>query len=604
MAQLNSRPQWPELASSLNSSDPRKCLKSMVFIHDVMTSRQNYVRTVGELAGWEPILIMIVNAATSYDCDHEKRIRLGVEALEMLANADDKYLSGILCFFAAYPIHDTVRKAVVQYLIKYGADGGDLKVEIWEHFGTEPGRNRRRHVPKAKVHEDEEQSEIKDAQDDGSDDDNAQNTSRKPPVGSYGGDIEAESSAEPSAEPSVGPSEYTAPPRSGRPGKRKRAHAQENIPEHLGYKKHSLSIFIGTWNVAAKKPKGDIASWLFPRMPHNGVAADADIFALGLQEIVPLDNVTGAINVTGAKRLLRMTSNPSSACEAWEKAIADTLAEQCPDTSYCLVATHHLVGVMLCVFAKSNLCKNISNVMMGKKGVGVGDVAGNKGGVGIRMKIFNSEVCFVCSHLEAHKNAVDERNKDYHAIIEELRFAPCGDDQSATSKKVEEHDTIFWLGDLNYRLNHDCLRKVKTMVEKGQCESDFFSSDEWKELFAFDQLDAERNAGRAFEGFKEHPITFCPTYKFEPDTSNYSFGKTLSGYKKLLSLARSGVNTVSERFPAWCDRILWRCGRKVEKVECVRYESSMEQEMSDHKPVFAVMRYEASEFNVPDKNID
>ena len=38
---------------------------------------------------------------------------------------------------------------------------------------------------------------------------------------------------------------------------------------------------------------------------------------------------------------------------------------------------------------------------------------GNKGGVGIRMRINDSAVCFVCSHLAAHREKVAERNADY-----------------------------------------------------------------------------------------------------------------------------------------------------------------------------------------------
>ena len=39
---------------------------------------------------------------------------------------------------------------------------------------------------------------------------------------------------------------------------------------------------------------------------------------------------------------------------------------------------------------------------------------GNKGGAGIRMRINDSSVCFVCAHLAAHREKVAERNADYH----------------------------------------------------------------------------------------------------------------------------------------------------------------------------------------------
>lgn len=42
---------------------------------------------------------------------------------------------------------------------------------------------------------------------------------------------------------------------------------------------------------------------------------------------------------------------------------------------------------------------------------------GNKGGVGIRMRINDSTVCFVCSHLAAHREKVAERNADYRKYL-------------------------------------------------------------------------------------------------------------------------------------------------------------------------------------------
>ena len=39
---------------------------------------------------------------------------------------------------------------------------------------------------------------------------------------------------------------------------------------------------------------------------------------------------------------------------------------------------------------------------------------GNKGGAAIRMKLMDSTVCFVCSHLAAHRENVAGRNADFH----------------------------------------------------------------------------------------------------------------------------------------------------------------------------------------------
>lgn len=41
-------------------------------------------------------------------------------------------------------------------------------------------------------------------------------------------------------------------------------------------------------------------------------------------------------------------------------------------------------------------------------------------------------------------------------------------------------------------------------------------------LYAFDELQRERTAGRVFDGFKEAPITFPPTYKYNRGTNHYT----------------------------------------------------------------------------------
>merc|ERR1719474_59798 len=139
---------------------------------------------------------------------------------------------------------------------------------------------------------------------------------------------------------------------------------------------------------------------------------------------------------------------------------------------------------------------------------------------------------------------------------------------------MSHHDMVFWLGDLNYRLNLDDLEDVFKKVQDA----------EWKLLLMADQLNVERTKQRAFGGFMEEVIDFRPTYKFQPNTSKY---ERRPDKKK--------------RFPAWCDRILWRRGSKkttdISDVKCLRYSSSEEQTMSDHKPVFTQLSYAANVFD-------
>eukprot|EP01084_Bolivina_argentea_P076980 139552_1 len=61
-----------------------------------------------------------------------------------------------------------------------------------------------------------------------------------------------------------------------------------------------------------------------------------------------------------------------------------------------------------------------------------------------------------------------------------------------------------------------------------------------------------------------------------------------------------------KRFPSWSDRILWRRGAtkttNICDVKCLKYGISMDQTMSDHKPVYAHLQYKANKFNLEKRN--
>ena len=122
----------------------------------------------------------------------------------------------------------------------------------------------------------------------------------------------------------------------------------------------------------------------------------------------------------------------------------------------------------------------------------------------------------------------------------------------------------FWLGDLNYRLNDLTIDQVKKMVKEKR----------FSQLLEHDQLTVERKQMNVFVGYREGPVNFRPTYKYDPGTSNWDSSEKC-------------------RPPAWTDRILWR-GETVSQTD---YRSHEKLTVSDHKPVSAV-------FNVGVKVID
>eukprot|EP00903_Cladosiphon_okamuranus_P016392 g15117.t1 len=105
---------------------------------------------------------------------------------------------------------------------------------------------------------------------------------------------------------------------------------------------------------------------------------------------------------------------------------AALLASNGGDT-FVLVAKEHLVGTWLAVFVRKSVLQEVSDVRTGTVSAGMMGVMGNKGGVGIRFRLRSSSLCFVTSHLAAHRENVKARNENYHKILREMVFAPLPD---------------------------------------------------------------------------------------------------------------------------------------------------------------------------------
>ena len=77
--------------------------------------------------------------------------------------------------------------------------------------------------------------------------------------------------------------------------------------------------------------------------------------------------------------------------------------------------------------------------------------------------------------------------------------------------RIYEADHIFWIGDLNYRLNVTSMAEVHELIDDGR----------WRKLLTKDQLHIEKGRGHAFVGFVEGRIRFPPTYKYKTGTNEY-----------------------------------------------------------------------------------
>jgi phosphatidylinositol-bisphosphatase len=141
-------------------------------------------------------------------------------------------------------------------------------------------------------------------------------------------------------------------------------------------------------------------------------------------------------------------------------------------------------------------------------------VMGNKGGASIRLQFYDSTLCFVCTHLAAHRENVVGRNADFANVFNKTSFE-IGDEAvkeviklgslnqwaaGTNSVGVSDHDVVFWFGDLNYRVDESIpTERVLELSEKNMLE----------ELIENDQLNIERANGRVFQGELTFLFSFC-----------------------------------------------------------------------------------------------
>ena len=77
------------------------------------------------------------------------------------------------------------------------------------------------------------------------------------------------------------------------------------------------------------------------------------------------------------------------------------------------------------VFLRRELLPMVTDVRRDAVSCGIGNVIGNKGGVGISFEYAGARLCFLNAHLAAHTENVKQRNADFHRIVKTL-FAPRG----------------------------------------------------------------------------------------------------------------------------------------------------------------------------------
>ncbi|CAH8636355.1 unnamed protein product [Schistosoma rodhaini] len=337
-------------------------------------------------------------------------------------------------------------------------------------------------------------------------------------------------------------------------------------------KNRNISVFIGTWNVNGRNGSNlNLDDWLIP--PEG--QPPADLYVIGLQELdLRLKVIT--LNKTSSSGpedlwiqqleealgglLKPPTSKSNVTCLNETESIKNFAAHWFHYTGggYIRIRRVRLAGIMMIAYISAKLSVHLRHDEISQHIVptGVLNVMGNKGGVSLRITIFNTSLCFVNCHLAAGKEKIDRRNQDFKEIVRKMSLLfPINPKRLPFPMKksyISVHDVIFLFGDLNYRITGLGSDNVRRLVKQNNYVS----------LLKNDELSKELNSRKIFQGFREHKITFPPTYKFDINCQTYD-------------------SSEKYRIPAYCDRIIW-FGRGCTPIV---YRSHPNYVCSDHKPI-------------------
>ena len=351
----------------------------------------------------------------------------------------------------------------------------------------------------------------------------------------------------------------------------------------------NIRVCCVTWNLAGKTPPEDLG----PLLPKNKF----HVYAIATQECER--SIAKSAFIVSKKK--------------WEGGIAAALGE-----SYEMLRSHTLQAIHIAIFIRKELLPMVTEINSAAQATGIGNTLGNKGGVGVTFVLGATSFLFLSCHLAAGHSKVADRNADFHSIDVLLSVgnkrkrssskdarksdgenaqsrrdvrapasslwsgrASAGPDMSAVPEsrhpldssertvysydRVPEtserrcsnrFDRIFWLGDLNYRIDGS-KSIVENLIGKPFGAHDL--------LLENDQLGSEKRLQNAFRGYSEPPLNFFPTYKFDKGTLDYDTGK-------------------KQRVPSWTDRILYR-SVNADDINPRAYKSLPSFLTSDHIPV-------------------
>jgi hypothetical protein len=244
-----------------------------------------------------------------------------------------------------------------------------------------------------------------------------------------------------------------------------------------------LKLAVMTWNAGCTRPADN-----FPAIVSTG--PDVDIWVLGMQEC------------------LYNPVPPSKTCEDdWLQLVREALSAV---GDFILLTSVSLWQIRIAVFVRVAVAHSVADVSTTTVATGFAGIVKNKGASAVSMSINGAKCLFICSHLAARPERVQQRKSMTADILKGLKLvSPTGSDLFPEAS----FDHIFWFGDLNYRVD----------LPFDQCITNVEKTDPplIAPLYETDQLRTARYTGDTLASFHEQPINFTPTYRLEPGTASY-----------------------------------------------------------------------------------
>lgn len=282
---------------------------------------------------------------------------------------------------------------------------------------------------------------------------------------------------------------------------------QQNSQFYTGI--YNLRFSFLTWNVASHQPNEKVLNDLAQSFVLPISAADVVVIAFEEIDMSVKSVVTG--NTHASDKWKEYVETASSLISH----SSHLMEGESPN--FTLLSAESLGGVFGAIFVRNNLPIPITLEKTNAIKLGAAGMLANKAAVIFSLSCAKMKMCIVCVHLAPHEQNWEQRDEQFHEIIDQV-------DQNG------KYDYTIMMGDMNYR-NTLPYKDVCDIVKKGDLDT----------LLKCEQLNVSRFEKKdpVMSQFLEPPIKFPPTFKFDKGSDVYD----TSGKK---------------RVPSWTDRVLVR----------------------------------------------